>query len=646
MSAGMVARPLVLPLGLGLAAAVLAALQFHAAFPGNPDALHEAVLVHAALPRLAMAALAGAGLAFSGALMQAVLRNPLAEPTTLGVSAGSALALALAAIYAPALLEGGRDGVALGGAVLACLLVFGLGWRHRLAPLPLILAGLVVSLYCGTLANLAALFHRDFLQSLFVWNTGSLVQTDWGPVLGLLPRLVVLVAAGVFLQRPLSTLALDDESARSLGVPLRALRFAALGIAVLIGALVTSAVGLIGFIGLAGPALARMGGARSLRQILLTAPLVGGALLVATDQAVLLLAPQQAIPVGTVTAFFGAPLMLWLLPRLRAAEPPRESAGQVRRLERPLILLVVLAAALLVAGCVALALGHGPAGWHLAGGQVLSELLPWRWPRSLAVAAAGAMLAAAGTLLQRLTGNPLAAPEVLGISAGAALGVVALVFLVSAPSRGLDMLAATAGAAVTLGIMLTLGRRADFAPERVLLAGVALNTLFSGLFALLMASGDPRIFTLQAWMAGSTYGVGPQEALVLAALAVVLVLPAMLTHRWLAILPLGEAPGRALGLDLSRSRLVLLLFVAALTALPTLVVGPLSFVGLMAPHIARSLGLQRPLAHYAGAVLLGALILVLADWLGRTLLFPYQVPAGLLATFVGAPFFLLLLRRG
>jgi iron complex transport system permease protein len=66
----------------------------------------------------------------------------------------------------------------------------------------------------------------------------------------------------------------------------------------------------------------------------------------------------------------------------------------------------------------------------------------------------------------------------------------------------------------------------------------------------------------------------------------------------------------------------------------------------MAPHIARGLGLQRPLAHYCGAVLLGALILVLADWLGRTLLFPYQVPAGLLATFVGAPFFFFLLRRG
>lgn len=101
----------------------------------------------------------------------------------------------------------------------------------------------------------------------------------------------------------------------------------------------------------------------------------------------------------------------------------------------------------------------------------------------------------------------------------------------------------------------------------------------------------------------------------------------------------------SIGVDLRASRLALLLLIAALAAAATLIVGPMSFVGLMAPHMARTAGLQRPVEQLMGSAALGCLIMVLADWLGRNLMFPYQVPAGLLATFIGAPYFLWLVRR-
>jgi iron complex transport system permease protein len=116
--------------------------------------------------------------------------------------------------------------------------------------------------------------------------------------------------------------------------------------------------------------------------------------------------------------------------------------------------------------------------------------------------------------------------------------------------------------------------------------------------------------------------------------------------RWLEILPLGTSSARAVGLNVGVARLMLLLLTALATAAATLVVGPLSFVGLMAPHMARLLGLQRPMVQLFGAAIIGALLMVTADWLGRSILFPWQIPAGLVATLIGAPYLLWQFRRG
>ncbi|VDY65769.1 Iron(III)-hydroxamate import system permease protein fhuB [Shimwellia blattae] len=118
-----------------------------------------------------------------------------------------------------------------------------------------------------------------------------------------------------------------------------------------------------------------------------------------------------------------------------------------------------------------------------------------------------------------------------------------------------------------------------------------------------------------------------------------------LFRRWLTLLPLGGATARSVGLALTPSRMLLLCLAAVLTALATLTVGPLSFVGLMAPHITRMLGFRRALPQLVMAALIGGALMVVADWCGRMVLFPAQIPAGLLASFLGAPYFIVLLRR-
>lgn len=625
-------------IGLGLQALLSPTLE-------NFD---ELMLHFAWWPRFMIALLAGGGLALAGVLMQQVLRNPLASPTTLGVASGANLALMAATLMAPGLLVVGREWIALIGGGAAVGLVFALAWRRALAPIVVVLAGLVVNLYVGALSTALLLFNHETLAGLLIWGAGSLAQNGWDGVSSLAPRLALSAIAAWILLRPLAVLELDDASAKSLGVSLKYLRFAGLGLAVFITGSVVSVVGMIGFIGLAAPNIVRMAGARKLGTRLLWSTLLGAVLLATTDLLLQRISGLAAtlIPTGAVTGALGAPLLLWLIPRLKLQgdRPPSGPGVYLPRHARPQRLVCGLFMALLVVIGLGLFVGQGANGWNIVAPSQWS-VLEWRLPRVVAAAASGLMLAIAGTLLQRLSANPMASPEVLGISGGCAIALILGIYLLPAPNNALLIGVGTLGALATLLVLVGLNRKSGFVPERLLLSGVAISALFDAVRSVLLAGGDPRGQQVIAWLAGSTYYVDVTSAIVVGGIAAGLVLMTLPLVRWLDILPLGEPSARALGVDLKRARPALLLLVALLTACATLVVGPLSFVGLLAPHMARLVGFSRARHHLIGAALMGMLLMVLADWVGRQIIFPYEIPAGLVASLIGGAYFMWGLRR-
>lgn len=647
----------ILLLTLFIAALVLTWFNFNIALPNaqwfkaaskpDIDAIDQMLFHYSLLPRLAISLLVGAGLGLVGVLFQQVLRNPLAEPTTLGVATGAQLGMTVTTLWAvPGVLT--SQFAALAGACIVGALVFGVAWGKRLSPVTLILAGLVVSLYCGAINQLMVLFHHDQLQSMFLWSTGTLTQTDWSVVQRLWPQLLGGAMLTLLLLRPLTLMGLDDGVARNLGLALSLARLGALTLAIVISAFLVNAVGIIGFIGLFAPLLAKMLGARRLLSRLLLAPLIGALILWLSDQLILWLTRVwMEVSTGSVTALIGAPLLLWLLPRLRSMSAPSMNASDSVASERHHVQWFALGgvAILLVAVFVALSLGRDATSWHWASGELLDPLLQWRWPRIASALIAGVMLAVAGCIIQRLTGNPMASPEVLGISSGAAFGVVLMLFMVPGNAFGWLLPAGSVGAAVTLLVILIAAGRGGFSPHRMLLAGMALSTAFTMLLMMLQASGDPRMAQILTWISGSTYNATGKQVVQSAIAMVVLLMLVPLCRRWLTILPLGGETARSIGMALTPARVGLLLLAACLTAAATLTIGPLSFVGLMAPHIARMMGFRRTMPHIVISALIGGLLLVFADWCGRMLMFPYQIPAGLLSTFIGAPYFIYLLRK-
>ncbi len=611
------------------------------------DVIEQMVFHYSLLPRLAIALLVGAGLGLVGVLFQQVLRNPLAEPTTLGVATGAQLGITVTTLWAiPGAMT--TQFAALAGACIVGALVFGVAWGKRLSPVTLILAGLVVSLYCGAINQLMVIFHHDQLQSMFLWSSGTLTQTDWSGVQRLWPQLLGGVMLTLLLLRPMTLMGLDDGVARNLGLALSLARLAALSLAIVLSALLVNAVGIIGFIGLFAPLLAKMLGARRLLARLMLAPLIGALILWLSDQIILWLTRVwMEVSTGSVTALIGAPLLLWLLPRLRSMSAPDMNVSNRIVIERQNVLGFALAggAILLLTVVVALSFGRDAHGWSWASGAMFDELMPWRWPRIMAALIAGVMLAVAGCIIQRLTGNPMASPEVLGISSGAAFGVVLMLFLVPGNAFGWLLPAGSIGAAVTLLIIMIAAGRGGFSPHRMLLAGMALSTAFTMLLMMLQASGDPRMAGVLTWISGSTYNASGEQVLRTGIVMVILLAITPLCRRWLTILPLGGETARAVGIALTPARVGLLMLAAGLTATATMTIGPLSFVGLMAPHIARMLGFRRTMPHMVISALAGGILLVFADWCGRMVQFPYQIPAGLLSTFIGAPYFIYLLRK-
>jgi iron complex transport system permease protein len=608
----------------------------------QPDtASFEQIYVHfSIIPRILVALLAGGALAFVGAIFQQLLKNPLAEPSTLGILSGAQLAITLLSLATVAVTAGQREMAGLAGGLVAVTLVAGLGKASNFAPLTLLLCGMVISFSAGSASVILALFHHEYLRGVFIWGSGSLIQNDYSNAIALAVRMIVMIPVMLLFFRPLSIIGLDESGARSLGLSPGGLRAAVLFIGTVLSAIVVARVGVIAFVGLAATNLARIAGARTLHQRLLWGGLLGSALLLLADSLVLALVPVVGeVPTGTATAIIGALIMLVLIKSVpRSIDQLSDAPDQGNTL---------MAGRLLLPGCLAIAVAV--ALFSLmerlnAGGVETSVLFAGRWPRVLTSASAGAMLAIAGAVTQTITRNPIASPEGLGISAGAGLGIIAAFFAGGMASPVLPLAGGIAGAIIAFAIILAVAKGKSYAPGPVLLSGIAISALATAIISLIVASGDPRASYILAWTMGPTFRATSFVASIAAVLVLIGLAISPLLRRPLEVLPLGDGIARSLGLNPARSRLMLLMFIAVLTGAATVIVGPLSFVGMMAPHIARAAGARGQIRTLLTASAIGATLMISADWLGRAADFPYEVPAGVIAAFIGGPYFLWVIR--
>lgn len=274
------------------------------------------------LPRTVVAIAVGAGLGTSGLLMQAVFRNPLAEPGLLGVNAGASFAVVVGfAVFGVSSLVALSLLALLGGfGAMAAIFALVVAARGALTPISLVLAGVTMAAFLGALTQVLIVTDEGTMEALLFWLAGGFADRD-GPLLwALAPPLVLGVGLAALCARALDVMATGDATAQALGVDTARIRLLTLGLASALAAFAVVIAGPVGFVGLVAPHIARMLGARQHARLLPRTALIGALIALTADIAArLVVAPQEA-PITATLAVIGAPILIGLVrsPRLRA----------------------------------------------------------------------------------------------------------------------------------------------------------------------------------------------------------------------------------------------------------------------------------------------------------------------------------------
>lgn len=264
------------------------------------------------LPRNILAALVGANLAVSGVLLQSVMKNPLADPGITGVSSGASVAAIVILLMLPAYINLLPIFAFLGGAI-ACALVYIMAWKNGLKPERIVLAGVAVNTILGGFISLLSTLFSDKIQSAILWLNGSLATKTWADVELLAGYSIIGLIIALFLVRSTNVLQLGDEAAKNLGFNVNRTRLLISGVAVFLAAISTSVVGIISFVGLIVPHIARMLMGSDHKYTIPFSMVLGGIVLLIADTLARTVGGSIEIPVGVITSIVGGPFFLYLL---------------------------------------------------------------------------------------------------------------------------------------------------------------------------------------------------------------------------------------------------------------------------------------------------------------------------------------------
>ena len=266
------------------------------------------------LPRMIVGALVGMNLALSGCILQAVMRNPLADPHIIGISSGAGISGITVMILFPA-LEYLITPVAFVGAMAAAVAIYILAWKNGIKPVRIILAGVAVSAFLGAGISGLLIFYSDRVNGALMWMVGGLAARSWPHVSIIVPYAVVDLILAVLSSHYLNILQLGDDMAKGLGVHVEITRIVLTAIAALLAASAVSVVGLLGFVGLVIPHISRLILGSDYRYLVPGAAILGVAIVTLSDTFARIVFAPVELPVGIIMAFIGAPFFLFLLRR-------------------------------------------------------------------------------------------------------------------------------------------------------------------------------------------------------------------------------------------------------------------------------------------------------------------------------------------
>lgn len=611
--------------------------------PSSADKFADFFFLFGQLPRLTMALLVGATFGLLGSLMQQLTQNNLTSPLTLGSSSGAWLALVIMNIWFSHYAGLYSTIAAMAGALLAFGLVILIAGIRNMTGLPLVVSGMVINILLGAIATALITLNSQFAQNIFMWGAGNLAQDGWQKINWLFPLLLPILIIICFAPRVLTLLKLGHEGAQARGLAVLPAFLLFIVLATWLVAITITSVGVISFVGLLAPNIVRRFGVLSARSELVVSAIMGAILLLVADSGAIALSNNLniVVPTGVMTAAIGAPLLIWFSRRTLTAQD-QLSIGLIsttKNLSKSTISALILFLILGIAISLLLHTNREDYYWDIP------TNFQWdlKWPRLLTALFAGISLSIAGVLLQRIIYNPLASPDILGVSSGASAALVLTSLLLGSTIQTSLWGVALIGSLLVLALLLILGKRHSYAPASLILTGICLTATLEALVQFFLAQGTLSSYRILLWLSGSTYRVGGQQAITFAIAISILSTLTLCLNRWLVLLSVSRSFAQGRGLHAQKANVMLLILVALLCALVTSTVGPIAFIGLVAPHMAFLLGAKKAKQQLIISGLIGAILMLWADWLGQTLIYPTQIAAGIFVAILGGAYFLILM---
>ncbi|HEU5138980.1 MAG TPA: iron ABC transporter permease [Bacillales bacterium] len=622
------------------------------------DSLAQSTVRMLRLPRAMMGIIAGGALAVSGVILQTVTKNPLASASTLGIHSGTYFAVVASTVFFPVFLFGNGFFVAFIGGIGTFFIVFILSGGNRATPVRMVLAGMIVTFLFSAVTSVLQIFYEKETAGLFLWGSGTLVQNDWSGVVFSIPVVCLGLIVALFMSTHLDTLSLGDDIAINLGQRIKTVKLISIIAAVLLTSVTVSVVGPIGFVGLIAPHLIKLIGYRKHIPLLIASFIWGGNVLLFADILARIIDPSLSeLPVGAITAFIGAPWLIWLVLRMKGTRYGEENSSVMagkKHVRFPLKTAIpVLFGLIVVTLFVSLATGNygfEPILFFQAffGDHhdfIMNLIIDLRLPRALVALLAGMMLAVSGLIFQGVLRNPLADPSIIGITSGAGVGALLTMYVFGVSAFWIPV-GAMAGSFLFFFAVMLFAVRTQFQPTILALLGIGVSAFGTAVIQIIIVRADIGVASALTWLSGSTYATGWGE------LFHYLIWPILILFPLLAVrigildtLGLGDDLAKGLGIKVMSSRFQLALLGAILAAFCVAAVGTIGFIGLIAPHVARIFIGPSHSRLFPVSLLTGGLLLLIADLLSRTLLAPNEIPSGAVVAIIGAPYFLWLMKR-
>ncbi|MBZ7930116.1 iron ABC transporter permease [Campylobacter molothri] len=613
-------------------------LEFEFLKKYNHENLLSFIFLNYNLSRFFMCLLCGFLLAFSSLILRIVMQNPLASDTTLGVAPSASFTILIATLFFPDFLNISKVLMGFLGAFLILFLIFIFMLKKYLNSTSIILLGLISGMVFGALNSLLILFYPEESKSFLLFNSGYFTQNGFKDIIELFCYSSIALISLYFFIPYLKILNLGDELASSVGQNIFYVKFFALCLSAYFITLVVSFVGVISFLGLFASIFVKFFKIKKLRKEFLICGFLGFFLLFGVDLFLQILQITKGIdlPTGGVLALIGSPLFIFGVFKMLKENFSDDGIYIFSYFKERYIILGLI---LLVLMLFFLNLYFDFS--TLSFKNISNEILALRLNKLVILLLCGILLALVGFILQRLSFNPMASPEMLGINSGTSLGVLFALYF----SLEHIQIFAIIGALLVLCFLFFLSTKLNINIQKIILIGIAIMFFVDALGKIFLASGDFKAYTFLAYTQAGLINIDKNLSLFLLIYTGIFLSTLYILYPNLKIFSLGENCALSVGLNVVKVKIVFLILSAFACALSALCIGPFSFVGLLAPHIMRLLGIKKFYNQLFVAALLGICLMFLAYFISKIVLFPYEIPLGVIATLLGGIYLLFMMKR-